>query len=188
MIRRLFATMLLVLGRRRWEVGGTLVLLVFLLPALYLLVPYATDEISTAWTMMRLGTPAARLPGVDEQIRRTQTELNRLIRESRVVAGRPVFSEPAVLERVYTAADSIGFDLRKVELGEGLATGKSVEIPLEFNGEGSYNAIGRLVETLENLPWTTRVRRLSIARETETRGSLSGELLIITGSGEGVLP
>lgn len=94
------------------------------------------------------------------------------------VANRPLFDEPTVLSGVYALAERTQCGVSKVEIGGSIAAGANTEIPLFMTGTGSYRAIGKLAEGLENMAYATRIRQL-IVRDSKRSGELQFELDLI---------
>jgi len=85
----------------------------------------------------------------------------------------------AVVGFIYALADSVGCASGKVETGQPVAADHAAETPFVFSGEGSWEAIGRFVDGIENMGSVTRVREVTIARTGEDRGSVTVDFVVV---------
>ena len=67
----------------------------------------------------------------------------------------------SIATTLYSRADSSGLKTSKIEIGEKTVTGGNREIPVSIQGYGSYAAVGKFCEAVENLPVPARIRLVS---------------------------
>lgn len=65
-----------------------------------------------------------------------------------------------MVDVLYSFADSSQFKTSKIETGECLKVLKHTETPVSVRGVGSYTALGKFTEKVENASWSTRIRQL----------------------------
>jgi Tfp pilus assembly protein PilO len=103
------------------------------------------------------------------------TELNRIQNEIHVIdsliqiqISRESEIKTGIVEALYIFADSSQMKPSKVEIGEKVAAGSRNETGISVSGTGTYAAMGRFVESIENYPRSTRIRQI-VLKSTEKK-------------------
>ena len=163
----------------RWEIALSGFCLAVGLVAWYGLAPLAGVQIRAfARVKQDMAFPgrAEQLPQEIAAVRAKAARLDSLLLE---LENPRVFNEAEVLDILYSLADSAACDVGKVRIGEPVGVEGGAEIPIVFDGSGSYAAIGRFIDGIENMEYATRVRQVTMKAHGGDRGGVSVDFVIV---------
>jgi Tfp pilus assembly protein PilO len=97
-----------------------------------------------------------------EQLVKIQNDI--VILDSLLVSlkARKQSEQKNIVESLYAYADSAGLKTSKVEIGEPIQVEQHLEVAVTVKGNGSYESIGKFVETIENADQQVRIRDMVI--------------------------
>ncbi|MBD3422072.1 MAG: type 4a pilus biogenesis protein PilO [Chitinivibrionales bacterium] len=78
--------------------------------------------------------------------------------------NRPRFNQAVMIGNLYKLADSSKCNAQKVEIDDPISVESMHEIPIFIKGTGNYRSIGTFVAHIENLPYATRIRQLTMSK------------------------
>ena len=96
-------------------------------------------------------------------------------------ASRP-FAEAVMLGTVYHLADSVGCTTGKLLIGDSVVIEGGKEVPVSYEGRGSYRALGKVIDGIENLEYSTRIRQIDMKRLDSDSGSMSVDFVVLGGN------
>lgn len=97
--------------------------------------------------------------------------------------NRESFSEPVIIEKIYSLADSAGCNISKVQIEEPVVLDIGLEIPVMLKCSGNYESIGKFTDGIENMNHATRVRQFSLKKIGRTKGEATIEFVIMENKG-----
>jgi hypothetical protein len=98
---------------------------------------------------------------------------------ARAVQSRPVFEQASALQTLYALVDSTRCKASKIEVGKAVPGLEYKEIPVTLTGNGPFQGLGDLLAGIENLPFSTRIRQVSVYRKPACIVSFSVDFVVV---------
>jgi len=167
------------IGARRWEAFLVFVVAVSLVVLVKLIVPVGRSRLASVQQVREQLEAIAEAESFPVRIRSAETQLATLDSTLGALAARDAFDEARVVEEVYRLAERAQCSAAKVQILEPIVTESGIELPIAFEGQGTYAAIGEFIDGIENMPCATRIRHLTIKKEEKATGTISADFVVI---------
>jgi len=167
------------IGLARWWIGLGIALAIcaaLFVAAVVPLSAFLKNQISIWHETNRLKQSSLLLPAKIRVLDSRITVIDSLIQSCRNVGKQ---DQAAILEKLYTLADSSSCTLSKVQAADIVTTNAGKEQPIALEGQGDYSAIGKFVDGIENMNASTRIRQLTIHNGKEGVGSFTVDFVVI---------
>jgi Tfp pilus assembly protein PilO len=169
------------IGSRRWEAGLSIFVLLLLWLVIILVAPFAASQVRRVADLSALRSSIKKSGELDRELATTKAQTHELDSLLHAVTERKPLRETDLVGQVYALADSAGCRTGKVEILPAIVTGKGKETPVLFRGAGTYAAMGKFVDGIENMGYVTRVRQLTMSKTSGDVGSLTLDFVVIDG-------
>jgi Tfp pilus assembly protein PilO len=136
---------------------------VMALGASYVQAPYAQKLFSEGRALYGFWSLEKRAAAVKVKKKAIQQEVTLLDSLVTVYEQRMQGDEGLAAAMLYKRADSSGLSASRISVGEKVHAKGRDETGVTVRGRGSYAAIGRFCEAIENLPAPVRIRQIVIA-------------------------
>lgn len=172
-----------VLGSLRWELFGLLCAACLAVLVSRVLWPLGREVFDTVKALQEKRLILGQSGALEHRLTQLAHERASIDSLLAILTNRPAFDEAQTVGMLYQLADSAGCKAGKVEIGEPIELNDIVEIPIQFVGEGSYAAIGKLVAGVENLTYVSRIRTMSLQKQGDgDNGAVSIDFIVIEGN------
>ena len=131
-----------------------------------LIVPYASTLFEKGMDLYGFWNVEKSISSRTQEKKQLQHDVQVLDSLATSAVTRRKVDEGSITSMLYDRAIAAGTQGTKIALGEKKSLGASLELPLTVRGVGSYQAIGRLVASLEDIPAPLCVRQAAIAKTT----------------------
>ncbi|MDG5816207.1 type 4a pilus biogenesis protein PilO [Chitinispirillales bacterium ANBcel5] len=143
----------------------------------YFAVPQLLALIEKRSKINQLNSYISSSDGFDKikaEIANTNALLELKLKDLPRVASSRTISD--VLDQLINHAKDAGFQLTKIQPGEGNTIGNQIHIPVELEMSTGYNSVGKFVASLETVPQLLRVEQ--IGTEAQSQDTLLVRLLV----------
>ncbi len=161
-------------SRYQWHMIATVIIASCVFFAVSVLVPNGVKQLEALKQIKKDLSLAARAEHFPYRIVRIRSNMEAIDSLLKVVEQKDRFTPAQALDLVYSLADSSECKTEKVQIDDPIPAVSGKEIPVTYIGRGTYHAIGRFVQGIENMQYATRIRQ-AVLRKTE--GDL-GELVL----------
>jgi Tfp pilus assembly protein PilO len=148
--------------RFQWLVIPVILLMLNIAVFVFVAVPLINTGIMAGKQLFNQYTrknDALNWPSIKQEALREIYLLDSLLRnidQKNTAAGRTLIDE------LYVYAENTGIQISRVEAGAPQNGSKMKESSLQIEGYGSYTAIGKMIEKIENSSQSTRIRNMSL--------------------------
>ncbi|MBN1575034.1 MAG: hypothetical protein JW913_00675 [Chitinispirillaceae bacterium] len=150
-----------------WMAFPCVLLLLFVAGIRYVHLPLGRRVVAEGTRLFRHYVKKQDASGFPRQEERLRTEIALLDSVLKRIEARSLRRKGALVEELYSYADSAGFKTGKVEVGMPQSVAGHREIAIGIEGSGPYRSTGAFIERIENSSHSTRIRQLIIkAQET----------------------
>jgi len=139
----------------------------------YVHTPLTVDSIKKCMAMYNNNKLAKNSASYDQESEKVSSDIMVLDSVLGIIRSRQNADRKTVMEMLYTHADSAGLKASKVTIGDAVRKNNVQVASIQVKGTGTYEAIGRFTEALENAEQSVRVRTLNITGEKGSDLSVS---------------
>jgi len=145
----------------------TLITLFILLGSVFVYIhtPLTVDSIKKCMAMYNIKKLAKNSEYYDKESGKVASDILVLDSVLNVIRSRQSAGSKTVIEMLYTYADSAGLKASKVNIGDAIEKNHVRTTAIQIKGSGTYEAIGRFTEALENAAQSVRLRTMNISGE-----------------------
>lgn len=157
----------------RWYVLGTVVVVFIALLTLYAFIPLITIVHQKTVAEIKTHNTLQDDTALPERVEVFKSENKKVSQILTTLKSKKGFDETEILAEVYAVVDSVSFTLSKLQVGEPIKGSVGTEVPLEIEGHGSYNAIGKVISYIEQMDRFSRIIVCSVRKKEENNLKLS---------------
>jgi hypothetical protein len=131
----------------------------------YVHTPLTVDSIKKCMAMYSNAKLAKNSEYYDRESEKVTSDIQVLDSVLTIIRNRQNAGGKTVMEMLYMYADSAGLRASKVNIGDVIEKNHVRTTSIQIKGSGTYEAIGRFTQALENAEQSVRLRTMNISGE-----------------------
>lgn len=168
-----------VVSIQKWPLTAAIVIILLCASVLCVSTPLTVSIIKKTISLYRNNKMISCVKNYDEESRKLNADNIKLDSMLIIYREKHEHQKSNLVESLYTYADKAGIKTSKVEIGEPVRIDNHTENAINIKGQGSFAAIGKFTESIENADQSLRIRLLDINAEKDDLLNMTMDFVIV---------